>query len=566
MIENLDMALVNWSRGQFAMVAFYHWLFIPITLGTTYVIAYAQTIYVKTGDKEWERIAKFWAKLFGINFAIGVGTGIILGLEFGTNWANYSWISGDIFGAPLAAEGIMAFFLESTFIAVMFFGWGKLSKKFHLVSIYLTAFGASLSALWILTANAWMNMPVGMEFNPDTARHEMVDFWAVLFSPYAVNKFLHTITSGFVISATFVIAISSWFLLKKRNILFAKRSIVIAATFGLLASIFIAKTGHGTGQQIAKVQPAKLAAMEGIYKGEEGAGFVAVGLLRPGKKIGDDQNPYIFNIKIPKLLSFLSYGTFNSFVAGIDDLVLGNPERGILSAREKIDKGKVALKALADYKAGPDPKLVEQLETDYALKLAQLEGLKEGADQEATSLAQAALAEIEGQLSFEKSKSQFNKDLFDEHYRYMGYGHLDQHPEGEEAIIPHVPMVFYSFRIMVIVGALLIVFFAVVLFLSIKNKLESKKGLLRIAIWAFPITFISSMAGWIVAELGRQPWTIQGLLPTFKSTSNISVEAVLLTFWLFAAILTVLVIAEVKIMLTAIKRGPEATQKGDKNV
>ena len=566
MIENIDFALVNWSRGQFAMVAFYHWLFIPITLGTTYIIAFAQTIYVKTGNKEWERIAKFWAKLFGINFAIGVGTGIILGLEFGTNWANYSWISGDIFGAPLAAEGIMAFFLESTFIAVMFFGWGKLSKKFHLVSIYLTAFGASLSALWILTANAWMNMPVGMEFNPDTARHEMVDFWAVLFSPYAVNKFLHTITSGFVISATFVIAISSWFLLKKRNILFAKRSIVIAATFGLLASIFIAKTGHGTGQQVANAQPAKLAAMEGLYEGEEGAGFVAVGLLRPGKQIGDGQNPYLFSIKVPKLLSFLSYGSFNAFVAGIDDIVLGNPEYGILSAREKIDRGKIALQALADYKAGPNVELIEQLENDFAAQKAELGELMLGDDQESIAEAEAVIGEIEEALMAEKSKGDFNKALFEENYRYMGYGHMDLHPLGEAGIIPHVPLVFYSFRIMIIVGVLLIIFFAVVLFLAINDKLAIRKNLLRIAIWAFPITFISSMAGWIVAEVGRQPWTIQGLLPTFRSTSNISLEAVLLTFWLFAAILTVLVIAEVKIMLTAIKRGPEATQKGDKNV
>ncbi|PKP21483.1 MAG: cytochrome ubiquinol oxidase subunit I, partial [Bacteroidetes bacterium HGW-Bacteroidetes-20] len=190
MIETIDYSLVDWSRAQFAMTAIIHWLFVPITIGITYVIAFAQTIHVKTGDPHWEKIAKFWAKLFGVNFAIGVGTGIILGLEFGTNWSNYSWISGDIFGAPLAAEGLMAFLLESTFIAVMFFGWGKLSKKFHLLSVYLVAIGASLSALWILVANAWMNYPIGMEFNMDLARHEMVDFWAVIFSPFAVNKFV----------------------------------------------------------------------------------------------------------------------------------------------------------------------------------------------------------------------------------------------------------------------------------------------------------------------------------------------------------------------------------------
>lgn len=517
MIENLDMSLVNWSRAQFAMTAFYHWLFIPITIGMTYIIAIAQTIHVKTGDPSWEKIAKFWAKLFGINFAIGVGTGIILGLEFGTNWANYSWISGDIFGAPLAAEGIMAFFLESTFIAVMFFGWGKVSKKFHLVSCYLVAFGASLSALWILVANAWMNYPIGMVFNPDTARHEMVDFWAILFSPFAINKFLHTITSCFVISSFFVIAISGWYLLKKRNILLAKRSIVIAATFGLISSVYLAMTGDGSAYYVAQKQPAKLAAMEGFYQGQEGAGLVAFGVMNPNKKIGDDAKDFLVKIEIPKLLSVLGYRNANAFVPGINDLVYGNEMQNILSAEQKIEKGKIAVTALANYKK--------------AVKEDQL------------AMAEEALA------------------VFQENYYYMGYAHLF----SPESIIPNVPFIFYSFRIMVILGFSFIALLLMFLYTAVQNKLEEQRWLLHVGIWAFPLAFLASMAGWIVAEVGRQPWTIQGLLPTMLSTSNINANAVILTFWMFVALLTVLVAAEVKIMLTTIKKGPDQ-KKGDTNV
>ena len=251
MIENLDLALVNWSRAQFALTAMYHWLFVPLTLGITFIIAFMETIYYKTGDPEWKKATKFWMTLFGINFAIGVATGLILEFEFGTNWSNYSWFVGDIFGAPLAIEGIMAFFLESTFIAVMFFGWNKVSKKFHLVSTWLVAIGANLSALWILVANGWMQYPVGMHFNPDTARNEMLNFWEVFLSPVAVNKFLHTITSGFVLASIFVIGVSAWFLLKGREQLMAKRSMIIASVFGLLSSLFLIYTGDGSAYQVA---------------------------------------------------------------------------------------------------------------------------------------------------------------------------------------------------------------------------------------------------------------------------------------------------------------------------
>ena len=508
MIESIDFSLVNWSRGQFAMTAIFHWLFIPLTIGMTYIIAIAQTIHVRTKDPHWEKIAKFWAKLFGVNFAIGVGTGIILGLEFGTNWSNYSWISGDIFGAPLAAEGLMAFLLESTFIAVMFFGWGKMSKKFHLLSIYLVAFGATLSALWILVANAWMNYPVGMVFNPDTARHEMVDFWAILLSPFAVNKFLHTVASCMVIGSFFVIAVSSWYILKKKELLLAKRSILISSVFALISTMFVALTGDGSAYNVAQHQPAKLAAMEGLYDGVEGAGLVAVGILNPKKEIGDDRKDYIFRIEIPKALSFLGFRDFNAFVPGINDIVYGNEEQGVLSAQAKMDKGKIALNALAEYKAAAD-------NNDEASKI-------------------------------------LHHQIFNENYKYMGYGQLIE----AESTIPYVPLIFYSFRIMVMLGFLLIAAAFLYLWLSVKNKLDNYKWFLRFGIWLFPLAFIASLAGWIVAEVGRQPWTIQGLLTTMKSTSNINAGAVILTFWIFFAVLLVLVIAEIRIMLSIIKKGP----------
>jgi len=287
MIENFDLSLVNWSRGQFALTAMYHWLFVPLTLGLSFILAFMETIYVRTGDEMWKRITKFWMTLFGINFAIGVATGIILEFEFGTNWSNYSWFVGDIFGAPLAIEGILAFFLESTFIAVMFFGWNKVSKKFHLASTWLVAIGANLSALWILIANAWMENPVGMAFNPDTARNEMTNFWEVVFNPVAIDKFTHTVTSGFVLASVFVIGISAWFLIRKREQMLAVKSILIAGIFGLVSSLLVAFTGDTSARTIAKVQAVKFAAMEALYEGTTDAGLTVIGALTDsGERIG----------------------------------------------------------------------------------------------------------------------------------------------------------------------------------------------------------------------------------------------------------------------------------------
>ena len=348
-MNHIDWELVNWSRAQFALTAMYHWLFVPLTLGITFIIAIMETIYVKTGDEKWKEITKFWMKLFGINFAIGVATGIIMEFEFGTNWSNYSWFVGDIFGAPLAIEGIMAFFMESTFIAVMFFGWDKVSKKFHLLSSWLVAIGSNLSALWILVANGWMQHPVGMEFNPDTMRNEMVDFWAVLMNPVAVNKFLHTVISSYIVASLFGAGVSAWFILKKKDVVLGKRSILVAAVFGLLATIGTMWSGDESARQVAVTQPMKLAAMEGLYQGDRNAPLIAMGIFCDPEKDEHHREKFIFEVKIPMALSYLAFLQGDAFVPGINDLVHGNKKEGIVSYQERINSGKVAIDALGNY-------------------------------------------------------------------------------------------------------------------------------------------------------------------------------------------------------------------------
>jgi len=500
------MSLVNWSRAQFALTAIYHWIFVPLTLGLSFIIAFMHTRYYKTGSEKWKNTTKFWMKLFGINFAIGVATGIILEFEFGTNWSNYSWFVGDIFGAPLAIEGIMAFFLESTFIAVMFFGWNRVSKKFHMLSSWFVAFGSNLSALWILVANAWMQNPVGMKFNPDTARNEMVNFAEVLFSPTAIYKFLHTISNGYVVASLFVIGISAWYILKGRHLEFAKRSISIAAVFGLLSSIFVVITGDSSAHNVAHTQPMKFAAMEGIYEGGEGVGLTTIGIVTPGKRYDNNKDDFVFAIKAPKLLSYLANRNSNSFVPGINDLVDGNKDHNIVPISERMEFGKLAISAFKEYSNSEDAEI------------------KEG-----------ALKTLE------------------ENFQHFGYGYL---PDKKSAI-PNVPLTFYSFHLMVSLGFFFIVLFGVFLFFSVKQKIERKKKWLKLAVWSIPLGFLASELGWVVAEVGRQPWTIQDILPTMVSTSHLSTSSVQVTFWAFVALFTVLLIAEIKIMLHQIKSGPK---------
>ncbi|MDR2362720.1 MAG: cytochrome ubiquinol oxidase subunit I [Prevotellaceae bacterium] len=520
MIETIDSSLIDWSRAQFALTAIYHWLFVPITLGLGIVQAVMETIYYKTGDVFWKKTAQFWMKLFGINFAIGVATGLILEFEFGTNWSNYSWFVGDIFGAPLAIEGIVAFFMEATFIAVMFFGWNKVSKGFHLTSTWLTIVGATISAFWILVANAWMQYPAGMQFNPDTVRNEMSDFWSVALSPVALNKFFHTVFSGWIIGAAFVAGIASWYLLKKREVRFALSSIKVATIFGALACILSIVTGDGSAHQVAQKQPMKLAAMEGFYEGREGAGLVGVGILNPAKKAyNDGEDPFLCKIEIPLMLSFFAERDLGAYVPGITNIIEGGYMQkdgsAALSASEKIARGQLAIQALADYR----------------------EATKEKND----------------------SLRQQSRAVLDANFDYFGYGYV----KNPTDLIPPVGLTFYAFRVMVLFGGLLLLLFLVAAYLSYRNRFETKRWLQWSCLISIFVAIVAGQAGWVVAEVGRQPWAIQDILPVSAAISNLSTTSVQVTFFLFLALFTILLIAELKIMLNAIKKGPEISSESD---
>jgi cytochrome bd ubiquinol oxidase subunit I len=517
MIENIDLSLVDWSRAQFALTAIYHWLFVPLTLGLSFIVAMMETIYVRTGNEEWKKLTRFWMTLFGINFAIGIATGIILEFEFGTNWSNYSLFVGDIFGAPLAIEGILAFFLESTFIAVMFFGWNKVSRKFHLVSTWLVAIGASLSALWILVANAWMENPVGMIFNPETARNEMVNFWAILFNPVAVDKLFHTIFSGFVIASMFVSGICSWFLIKRREELFARRSIMLAGVFGLVSSLFLAFTGDSSARTISKIQPVKFASFEALYKGKENAPLIAFGILKnSGDKIGNKNTlDFVFTIEIPDLLSVMTSGNKDAYVPGLYDHIQGNPGKGIMSVAEKTDRGKIAHQTLLDYMRAKE--INDTVET--------------------ASLREKFL----------------DKNFRENYFKYFGYAFIS----SPEDVVPDVHVAFYSFHLMVILGFLFIFIFSLALIYLFTGKLLKNRWFMWVMLLSIPLPYLAGELGWILTEMGRQPWIIQDLMPVSIAASNISKGSVQTTFWLFTFLFTALLIAEVSIMVKQIKTGPK---------
>ena len=510
MIEQLDLGMVNWARSQFALTAMYHWLFVPLTLGLSWILAFYHTIYVKTGSEEWKRLTKFWMKLLGINFVIGVATGIIMEFQFGTNWSNYSWMVGDIFGAPLAIEGIFAFFIEATFFVVMFFGWNRVSKGFHLFSTWMVAVGSNLSAVWILVANAWMQYPVGQAFNPDTARFEMQNFFEVAFSPYAVNKFTHATSSSMLVAALFVLSISSWYLLRGRHVLMAKRSIVVAATLGLLASVFTIFNGDESAYEVAQVQPMKLAAFEGLYVGQENAGLVALGIINPEKKVYDTREPFVgYNLHIPGLLSLMANRSFDSFVPGMKDLVYGNAEYNVLGAVQKMEMGKKALASLDAYR--------------------------------------------EAKKTGDKSAAEVHLAAFNENKEHLGYGYLTK---PEEAV-PPVALSFNAFHVMVILGSLFPLIFIGYLFFSFKGTLAGKKWLLGLGTTTYLLGMIASQAGWIVAEVGRQPWAIQGLMPVTIARTNLTTGTVQTTFVMFLVVFTLLLIAEIAIMVKQVNIGPE---------
>ena len=474
--------LLLWSRLQFALTACVHWLFVPLTLGLAVVMGVVETMYCRTGDEFWKKAARYWQKLFGINFAVGVATGIILEFEFGTNWSNYSWFVGDIFGAPLAIEGILAFFMEATFIAVMFFGWDKVGRKAHLAATWLTGLGATISAWWILVANAWMQHPVGMTFNPDTVRNEMMDFFAVAGSWTAVVKFFHAVSSGWMTGAVFVIGVSCWYLIKKRHVEMAKKSIVVASFVGLAGAALCMVSGDQSGVDIAQNQPMKLAAAEGLERGENGAPFSIV----PG-------------VEVPKVLSILATHDINGYVPGIEDL----KEEGAT----RIADGKQALAAFKKYRS------------------------KDATPEE----KEVALAE------FNARKANF------------GYGYLD----SAEELVPPVNICFWTFRLMIGLGCFVMLVFLLSLWFAYKKQLDKFRWYHILAIVACPCVWIAGQCGWILAEVGRQPWAIGELLPVKAGVSEVGVGSVITTTLIFVVLFTILLIAEFKIMTKAIDQGPE---------
>lgn len=490
----IDTALTDWSRLQFALTACYHWIFVPLTLGLSVIMAIMESIYVKKGDPFWKQTAKFWMKLFAINFAVGIATGIILEFEFGTNWSNYSWFVGDIFGAPLAIEGILAFFMEATFFAVMFFGWNKVSKRTHLAATWLTGIGASVSALWILVANAWMQHPVGMTFNPDTVRHEMTDFWALVLNPVATSKFFHSVFSGWMTGAIFVIGVSSWYLLRKRHTRFALASIRIAALTGIAGTLAVMLSGDSSGIHAAKYQPMKLAAIEGLADGGTRAPFSVV----PG-------------VEIPGMLSILATHNIDGYVPGINNMLDGytTPEGETFpSAEKKMESGKKAIEAFRTYRANKD--------------------------KDPHTAMQA-------------------RKVLEENIAHFGYGYIQSRNE----LVPPVQLLYWAFRVMVGLGGYLFLLMVAVLWAERKKRLAEMKWLLRIALLSTPLVYLAGQAGWIVAEVGRQPWTIEGLLPVRAAVSSVSVAAVQTTFFIFVAIFTLFLLIEIRILLKAIQKGPE---------
>ena len=504
-----DVLLVDLSRLQFALTALYHFLFVPLTLGLSILIAMMETVYVMTRRTIWRDMTKFWGVLFGINFALGVATGITMEFQFGMNWAYYSHYVGDVFGAPLAIEGLMAFFLEATFVGLFFFGWDRLSPRAHMIVTWLMALGTNFSALWILIANGWMQNPVGSAFNPDTMRMEVTDFMAVIFNPVAQAKFVHTVSAGYVCASTFVLGVSAWYLLRGRHVQLAKRSFVIASAFGLASALSVIVLGDESGYALTDNQKMKLAAIEAMWETEPApASFTAFGI--PSQ---NDHETH-FAIRIPWVMGIIGTRSFDKQIAGIDELVA--------HAQARIRNGVVAYDALEKIKADRN---------DTAARAV--------FDASSKDLGYALL--LKRYLPDPRQASE------------------QQIKDAAWSTVPYVPLLFFGFRLMVACGFVLAALFAVSLWHTSRES-EAPRWLFRAALLAMPLPWIAAEVGWFVAEFGRQPWIIDGVLPTFLATSELGVTDLLLTIAGFTLVYGVLAVIEVRLMLAAIRKGPEVAQ------
>jgi cytochrome d ubiquinol oxidase subunit I len=508
----IDLDVVNLSRLQFAATALYHFLFVPLTLGLSFLLAVMESVYVMTGRPIWKRMTMFWGTLFGINFALGVGTGVVMEFQFGMNWSYYSHYVGDIFGAPLALEGLTAFFLEATFVGLFFFGWNRLSKVGHLTVTWLTAFGTNLSALWILVANGWMQNPTGAVFNPDTMRMEMTDFAAVLLNPIAQAKFVHTVSAGYVLGSMFVMSVSAWYVLRGRHLDLAKRSMAVAASFGLAASLSVVVLGDESGYLTGEHQKMKIAASEGMWETEPApAGFNIVAWPDQAAHKND------FEVKIPWVMGLIGTRSLTEQLLGINDLVK--------RAEGRIRSGIVAYEQLQRIRANP--------------------------------------------------KDAGAREVFSRIWPDLGYGLLvkryqpditkatdEQITQAAWDTVPTVKPLFIMFRIMVIVGFYLILFFAAAFWMASKGRLAGCPRFLKLALWSLPLPWVAIESGWFVAEYGRQPWVIEGVLPTYYAASGLSFLDLAITLVLFIVVYTTLLIIGIKVMLHAIKAGPKEEAPG----
>lgn len=500
-------SVVDLSRLQFAVTALYHFLFVPLTLGLSFLLAIMESVYVMTGKEIWRTMTKFWGVLFGINFAMGVATGITMEFQFGTNWAYYSHYVGDIFGSLLAIEGLMAFFLEATFIGLFFFGWNRLSKVQHLVCTWLLALGTNFSALWILIANAWMQNPVGSAFNPETMRMELTSFYDVFFNPVAQSKFVHTVSAGYVTGAMFVLSISAFYLLRNRHVDLAKRSIAVAASFGLASALSVVVLGDESGYSASENQKMKLAAMEAMWETEPApAGFTIFGIPNMQDHTTHSE------IKVPWVLGLIATRSLTEQIPGINQLVE--------ESKARIASGLEAYKALQKLKANKND-----------------------------SVAQKIFAGNQINLGYGLLLKKFTAD--------MTKATKDDIEKAANSTIPNVPVLFWSFRIMVGLGFYFILLFAWAFYRSTKRDIETHRGFLRMALISFPFPWIAIELGWIVAEYGRQPWAIEGVLPTFLSVSSTSAGQVLFSLSGFVLFYTILLIVDLYLMRKYIKIGPE---------
>ncbi|MBI6528860.1 cytochrome ubiquinol oxidase subunit I [Proteus vulgaris] len=504
--------IVELSRLQFALTAMYHFLFVPLTLGMAFMLAIMETIYVLSGKQVYKDMTKFWGKLFGINFALGVATGLTMEFQFGTNWSYFSHYVGDIFGAPLAIEGLMAFFLESTFVGLFFFGWDRLGKKQHLMVTWLVAFGSNFSALWILVANGWMQNPVAADFNFETMRMEMLSFADLVLNPVAQVKFVHTVAAGYCTGAFFVLGISSYYLLKGRDIGFAKRSFAVAATFGIAAVLSVIVLGDESGYEMGDVQKTKLAAIEGEWHTE--AAPAAFNLIAfPNQEKMENS----FALQIPYVMGIIATRSFDTPVLGLNDLMSQHEVR--------IRNGMKAYELLSELRSG---------NTDPAVR--------------------AAFNEAKQDLGYGLLLKRYTENVVDATEAQIKLAAKDT--------IPNVAPLFWSFRIMVAVGFLMLLIIAVSFWTVLSNRIGNYRWLLRAALLGIPLPWIAIEAGWFVAEYGRQPWAIGEILPTAVATSSLTQADILVSMGLICGLYTLFLVAEMFLMFKFGRLGPSSLKTG----